>query len=101
MQVGCRDERMNARASRVSQRPYRAVNIAWGTSRQRGDDWTFHGGSDVTDGLCVGVGCDGEAGLDDVDTEPIELTRQPHFFVDPHREAGGLLAVAQSRVEND
>src|SRR5207302_7529908 len=56
---------------------------------------------DVVHGLPVAIGRSGKAGLDDVDAEPLELTRDAHFLFLGHRCARTLLAVAQRRVEND
>jgi hypothetical protein len=43
----------------------------------------------------------GEAGLDDVDLQPLELPRDAQLLVARHRGAGALLAVAQRGVEDD
>ena len=51
--------------------------------------------------LGVGLGRDREAGLDDVDAQRLELPGQADLLLDPHREPGSLLAVAQGGVEND
>ena len=42
-----------------------------------------------------------EAGLDDVDLEPLELARDAQLLVLGHRGAGRLLAVAQGGVEDE
>ena len=44
---------------------------------------------------------DWETGLNDVHAQQFELPGHPDLLVDPHREAGGLLPIAQSGVEND
>ena len=51
--------------------------------------------------LEVAVRRRGEAGLDHVDLEPLELARDAQLLVLGHRGAGRLLAVAQGGVEDD
>jgi len=55
----------------------------------------------IVDGGEVAVGRRGEARLDDVDAQPLELARDARLFFPRHRCARALLAVAQRRVEND
>src|SRR5688572_32723799 len=47
----------------------------------------------------VGGRGDGKAGLDDIDTQRVELARQRELLRRPERKAGRLLAVTQRRVE--
>ncbi len=54
---------------------------------------------DGGDGGEVAFGGHGEAGLDDVDAQILKGVRHGEFFLRGHAAAGGLLAVAQSGVE--
>src|SRR5205085_7139866 len=47
----------------------------------------------------VTFGCDRKSGLDDVNTEVLQFLSHPDLFVEIHRAAGRLFAVAQGRVE--
>ncbi len=47
------------------------------------------------------VGRDRETGLDDVHTKTVELAGELQFLVRAHREARGLFAVPESRVEDN
>ena len=55
---------------------------------------------DAPHGLEVALGRGGEAGLDHVDAELLELARDHELLLDVHRRARRLLAVAQRRVED-
>ncbi len=56
---------------------------------------------DGDDGLEIAVGGDREAGLDDVDAHLVERFGDLQLFLERHRGAGALLAVAQRGVENE
>ena len=56
---------------------------------------------DPPDRLGVGLRRDREARLDDVHAQRLELPGQADLLLDPHREARGLFAVSEGRVEND
>ena len=57
-------------------------------------------GGHAADRLQLGLRSHREAGLDDVDAQPLELAREAHLLVRSHRAAGRLLAVAEGRVED-
>src|SRR6266852_2513790 len=56
--------------------------------------------SHTAHGLEVPWGSNREAGLDHIDAQLFELPRQPQLLLDVHGKAGGLLAVAQSGIED-
>ena len=100
MQVGGGDEGVDAAARRRRQRPTRAVDVGRMTARERGNDGTLDVGRDETHRLGVGLRGDRKPGLDDVDAERRQLMRHLQLLVDAQREAWGLLAVTQRRVED-
>src|SRR5581483_914743 len=55
---------------------------------------------DASYGLEVARRGGGEAGLDDVHAEALELARDRELLLDVHRASGRLLAVAQGGVED-
>ena len=57
-------------------------------------------GGDAAHRLGIGGRGDREAGLDDVDTEGVELTGELQLLGRAQRKAGRLFAVTQRRVEN-
>ena len=61
-----------------------------------GADFAGH----CADSFQISGRCDGESRFDHVDAELFELARQAKLFFPVHREAGGLLAVAQRGVED-
>ena len=60
----------------------------------------LHGGRDGADAFEVAGRRAGEAGLDDVDAEPLELLGDLRLLVRLQRDARRLLAVAQRRIED-
>ena len=48
----------------------------------------------------IAVRSDGKPSLDYVHAEAVKLVRQAQLFLHVHAAAGGLFAIAQSRVEN-
>jgi hypothetical protein len=64
------------------------------------DDGVLDDAGDGLHGLEVAVGRGGEAGLDDVDAELLELPRDADLLVTGHGGTGALLAVAERGVEN-
>ena len=73
------------------------------SSRQRASPQmtgTADGSGDLADGLEVAGRSDGEARLDDVDSQVDQRLGDLHFLGEVHAGAGRLLAVAQRRVEN-
>ncbi len=55
---------------------------------------------DAGDGLGIAERGGGEAGLDHIDAELLQLARDDDLLLHVHRRAGRLLAVAQRRVED-
>ncbi len=70
-------------------------------ARERADGRLPHGLGDGADGLEVAVARGGEARLDHVDAQPLELLADPYLLLAGHGGAGALLAVAHGGVEND
>src|SRR5205814_1004367 len=70
-------------------------------ARERADGRLLHMAGNRLDRLEVAVARCREAGLDDIDTQPLELTSDAQLLVLGHRRPGRLLAVTQRRVEND
>lgn len=85
---------------RLARRVDRRVDVLFDGARKRRDDGGRNGFGNAADALEVAGGRDGESGFDDVDAEKVELFGQAGFLVERHRIAGGLLPVAQGRVEN-
>src|SRR5690606_3105143 len=65
------------------------------------DGRILHGAGDRLHALEVTVGAGGEAGLDHVDLQALELARDAQLLVARHGGAGRLFAVAQGGVEDD
>jgi hypothetical protein len=87
--------------ARGRDRPRGAVHIGRRASRQGADDRALDRQGDAADGLGVGLRGDREAGLQDVHAKCLELAGQTYFLVHAHREARGLFAVPEGRVENE
>ena len=90
---------MNPRPAGRGQRPSGPIDVTR-RARAKGDSGPEHLG-DLPDGLSVCLRRNGEACLDDVHSEGLELPGQPDLFLDSHRETGGLLSVAEGGVEDD
>ena len=78
-----------------------ARDVAVVGARQRADGRFLDRRGDRADGLEVAGRGGGEAGLDHVHPQALELAGDAHLLVLGHRGAGRLLAVAQGGVEND
>jgi len=78
-----------------------AADVAIVGARDRAHRRALDRLGDRLHGLEVAVRRRREAGLDDVDLEPLELARDAELFVLGHRGAGRLLAVAQGGVEDE
>ena len=100
VQVGGRDERVDAAARRRRERPAGAVDVGGMAARERGDHRALNGGRDQTHGLGIGFRGDREAGFDNVDTERRQLLRHLQLFIDAQGKAGRLLAIAKRGVED-
>src|SRR5687767_7732538 len=100
MDVGGRQEDVDARAGRVLQGAPGAIDVCRDGARQPGDDWAPHRGGDSANRLKISVRGNWEAGLDDVHAKAIELLREAELFGRSHAEPGGLLAVTKRGVEH-
>ena len=78
-----------------------AIDVFLDAARQARDYGRAYFGRYAAYGFVVSFGRDGKTGFENVDVELFELPGHSEFLVDRHAEAGGLLAVAQSRVKND
>ena len=103
--VGGRDERVDARLTCVLHRFPAAVDVGQADAREAADRRRVVQGAHLAGhragGLEVLVRRDREAGLDDVDLEPGQLPGHLELLHRVHGEAGRLLAVPQRRVEDD
>ena len=68
---------------------------------QGGDDGPMDFPGDVGDGLEISGGAGGEASLDDIDSQLLELAGDFHFFFAGHSDAGGLFSIAESGVQKE
>jgi hypothetical protein len=100
VQVGSRDEHVDAAARRRRQRPAGLLDVLGMAARQRRDHRPLDVRGDHADRLGVGVGRNREARFDDVDAKRPQLPGQLELLVDPQRKTGRLLAVAQRRIED-
>jgi hypothetical protein len=101
MQRAGRNEGVDSPPFGVLQGFRRAIDILVAGASQSADDGILDHLADLGHRLEVAIGGDREAGLDDVDTQLIEHFGDLQLFLEIHRRAGRLLAVAQRRVEND
>jgi hypothetical protein len=101
VQLAGGDEGVDARAGRPLQRLGGAADVAVVGARQRAHRAVLDGLRDGAHRLEIAIAAGGEAGLDDVDLQPLELPRDAQLLVARHRGAGALLAVAQRGVEDD
>ena len=99
--VGRRQERVDARALAVADRLPCAIDVGGVGARQTADDRALDLAGDRLDRLEVAGRGDREAGLDDVDAEARELLGDLELLAGVQRDAGRLLAVAQRRVEDE
>ena len=90
---------IRGRAAPRAPAPARSMSAGRQRARRR-DGRAANGLRDGADRLEVVRGRDREAGLDDVDAQLVELPREAELLVLAQREARGLLAVAQRRVED-
>jgi hypothetical protein len=95
-----RDDEVQARAVGRLQRLGRGVHVGPRRAAERGDGRASHGFADRLDPGEVARRGRSEACLDHVDAEPLELEGDDSLPVGLQRDAGRLLAVPQSRVED-
>ena len=100
VQVGGGDEDVNARVLGLLDALDRLLDVGLARPRQAEDDGLGHRLRDAGHRIEVTRRRHGEARLDDVDVELLQLARDEHLLLDVHRRAGRLLAVAQRRVED-
>src|SRR5205085_9876895 len=98
--VGGSQERVDARARGSAERLPGALDVGAGGARQPGDDRAADLPRDGLHGLEVAIGSDGEARLNDVDAEPVELPRHADLLRQVHAATGRLLAVPERRVKD-
>src|ERR1700741_4674692 len=91
---------MHARRLRGLQSLGGRQDVVFSGPRQGGNRDFFHFTGHSHYGFQVAFRRNGEAGLDDVDTERGELVRHTDLFIRIHREAGRLFAVAERGVED-
>src|SRR5262249_5037647 len=101
MQIGGGEEGVNPGAFRRLQRTRRLFDVPGRRPRERGDHRPPDLSGDLAHRFGIGRRRDWEAGLDDVHVQPIERARHRELGRHVEREPGGLLAVAQGRVEDD
>ena len=99
--VGGRDEDMDAPARGRTQRLAREIDVLVGAARQCGQHRTPHLRRDLLDAAVIAGRGRRKARLDHVDVQGIELARHLHLFLGGHGVAGRLLPVAQRGVEDD
>ena len=91
----------DARMRRVLQRLSGPVHRLLVRVRERGDDGLPHLARDGLHRLEVAGRTDGEAGLNDVDVQPIQLLRYLHLLFHRHPRPGGLFSVPERGVEDE
>ena len=96
-----RDEGVDALPGRGRHGLAGAPDVVVVGARERAHGRVPHGLGDGADGLEVAGARRGEARLDHVDAQPLELLADPDLLVAGHGSARALLAVAHGGVEND
>ena len=99
--VGRRDERVDARSLRVAHRVRRPLDVGGVRTSEAGDDRSVDVARDRLDGFEVTRRGDREARLDHVHAEPGELVRDLQLLGRVERDPRGLLPVSQRGVEDD
>src|SRR5438045_4143796 len=100
MNVGGREDHMNPRPDRRLQRLRPAFNVMTRSPRQYRDNRTRHRRRNGLHRREVPIRSDRETGLDNVNSQLIELPPQPDFLMHVHAAARRLLAVAERRIKN-
>jgi hypothetical protein len=83
MQVGCRDERVDARALGTLQGLARALDVFGPAAARARDDRTPHRRGHLLHAFRIVERGDGEACLDQVDTQRIQLPGELNFLAGP------------------
>ena len=100
MDVGGRDENVDAGVARLVDRAQRCVDVFLASAREADHGRPGDGLGDSMHRLEVAGRRSGEPALDDIDAQALELARDRDFLLDVHGAAGRLLAVAQRGVED-
>src|SRR5712692_9279673 len=100
VQIGSRQENMQARLGGGLQRFDGSVHITLARAGERGNAAGADFAGHTADSFKLAARGNREAGLDDVHAKLFELAGQPELFLDVHGEARRLLAVTQGGVKN-
>ena len=100
MNVGGRQEYVNARTRCILQCLPGALNVGTAGASQASNDRTTHHRRDRPHRLEVTVRGDGETGLNHVHSQTVELVSQAQLFLLVHAATRRLLAIAKRGVEN-
>src|SRR5689334_20262650 len=93
-------ESVNSRTRSELQRLSSAGDVLFRCPAERCDCNVPALSRDSPDRCKVAFGRDRKPGFNDVNAKALELLRHPDLFVEIHRAAGRLFAVAQGRVED-
>ena len=97
----CRYERVNTATFGVPYSFGGARNISGDGAGEPGNHGILAATGDFRDGFEIADRSDRKARLDDVDTHVVERLGNLQLFLERHRRARALLAVAQRRVEDE
>src|SRR2546426_6741088 len=100
MDVGYGEHHVDLLALGILDRLPHGVDIGASRACQRGDHRSPDLASDTLHRVEIAGRREGEAGLDDVNAQAGELPGDRHLLIRCQRCAGGLLAVAQRRIED-
>src|SRR5580704_18721454 len=100
MDIGGSEKDVNTRAGSILQGFPGALDVRAAGAGQSRDDGSSNDTRDGLDRSEISLGGDRESGFDYVDTEAVELMRQPQLLLMVHTAAGRLFSVAQGGVEN-
>ena len=98
--VGGREEDVNARILGVANRLPALVDVVGDGAAERGDLGPAHFAGDAVDGVEVGRRGGGEAGLDAVDAHFLEQLGNLQLLLGGEGDTGGLLAVTQGGIKD-
>ena len=95
------DEGVDAAAFRRLQCLRRAHDVAGGGTAQAADHRSFDRARDAVHAVKIADRGDRKPGFDHIDTKIGQRLRHPQLFIDVHRKARRLFAVAERGVKND
>ena len=101
VEIGRRDEDMDARPGRALQRPTRRVDVSGRASREGGDDRALESPGNPLHRRQLIRRADGKARLDNVHAELVQLAGHLELLRRRHGGARRLLAIPQRGVENE